>query len=183
MGSGSSNFKPEFSKSDQYIQGVTQNPWAQQARQQQQDFGSQLQAAAMGQVPSAAELQMKQGLEQGQNQALGLALSQRGLSPAQSARMAQMSSSQQAIQMNPQMAAMRAQEQAQARGMYGNYLGQARGQDIQSLLGQAGMMSQEDLAKNQMLFQQALQNAQNQFSFKDLMGGAMGAGGAFLGGL
>lgn len=110
------------------------NPWSdnvmQDSRQKQSDFGQTLLDAAMGNTKSAAEIQMEQGLAQNQARAQGLAASMNGVNPMAAARMAQQSSGQQGVAMVGQEAALRAQEQAQARQLYNNYIGQMRSQDL-----------------------------------------------------
>lgn len=74
-----------------------------------------LMAQARGTAPSAAELQMQAGMDRNLAQARALAASQRGVSPLLAQRMATQQSMGANLQMQQQMAAMRAQEQAAAQ--------------------------------------------------------------------
>ncbi|MFA7195801.1 MAG: hypothetical protein WC210_08810 [Candidatus Neomarinimicrobiota bacterium] len=71
---------------------------------------------------SLAELQMRQGLEQSQRQALGTALAGRGGTASQIAAIR--AGGDMALQATQGAAMLRAQEQAQARDAYGQMLGQ-----------------------------------------------------------
>lgn len=109
----------------------------QQAIQGYQGVLDQLQAAAAGQMPSQAELQMQQGIQQSTSAQQALANSARGGPGAWAA--AQRASMNNAAQMQQtgigQAAALRAQEMATARGQlaqaqqgYGQMLGAYGGQ-------------------------------------------------------
>jgi len=124
-------------------------------RGQQQALADQMQAAAMGQGVSPAEIQQRQGMEEGFRQQLAMANSARGGSGAALAGMrgAQQQGAQMAGQLAQNQAILRAQEQAQARGMLGQQLGQMRGVDmdqagmgLQLATSQAGLDQQAGLA-------------------------------------
>lgn len=111
--------------SDPYsVNGAAFNPSAGE-----NDLMKQMQARAYGQAPSAAELQMRQGLDQANAQAMGLAASQRGISPALAARYAMMNQAGNTQNMNMNAGILRAQEQAQAQGaLMGAYQNQRNAQ-------------------------------------------------------
>jgi hypothetical protein len=93
----------------------------------------QMRAAALGQAQSAAEIQMRSGLQQQQAQAYGLAASGAGgTNPALALRTAQQAAGQAGLQTTAQMAAMRADETGKALGMY-----------AQAAMGQQGMNDQQ----------------------------------------
>lgn len=102
-------------QSDLMTQGSGVRDMSDQAR-----YLDQVQQGQAGE--SLAELQMRQGLEQGQRQALGTALAGRGGTAAQIA--AVRAGGDMALGVNQQAAQLRAQEQAQARDAYGQMLGQ-----------------------------------------------------------
>lgn len=136
--------------SGQFKLGLAQD---QQVRAQQGQHIGNLQQAANGQVASAAELQQQQGLEQGLRQQLALANSAGGGNQLAALRNAQGMSGQMTADALAQGGALRAQEQAAARGMLGQQLGQARGADqataglgLQSGTAQAGLEQQMTLA-------------------------------------
>jgi hypothetical protein len=98
-------------------------------------FIQSLQARANGQAPSAAELQMRAGLDQATQQAQAMAASARGVSPALAQRYAMQNQAQMAQANNQQTGILRAQEQAQATGDLGNELRSVRTgrENLQSL--------------------------------------------------
>lgn len=74
---------------------------------------------SQGNAPSAAQIQMQQGINQASQQAQALAASQRGISPALAARMAAQSQAGIAQNAAAQGAALRAQEQQNYMNMLG----------------------------------------------------------------
>ncbi len=84
-------------------------------RRQQGDLLKNLQSAANGTTPSAAEGQMKLATERAQAQQYGLAASQPGLAPAQAMRMASTGAANAAQGIAGQTGIMRANEQDEAR--------------------------------------------------------------------
>lgn len=93
---------------------------------QEQQYIASLQNRAYGSAPSAAQLQMNQGLQQATAQSNALAASQRGISPALAARYAAMNQAGMSQRMNADQAILRAQEQERASGMLGNELQSVR---------------------------------------------------------
>jgi hypothetical protein len=90
--------------------------------------------AAMGEAPSQAAYQMQHGLDQAlasQQAQAGSARGASGIALAQSNAMGNSAALQN--QTYNQMAALRAQEMASARGLYGGLAGQMRDQDLQRL--------------------------------------------------
>lgn len=101
-----------------------------------------LQQRALGEGgPSPAELQLMAGLDRTRQQASGMAASQRGVSPALAARLAQQFGAQAGTQTNQQAALLRAQEQMGAE--------QSLAQALQSQ--RQGRMQREALASGQSL--------------------------------
>jgi hypothetical protein len=90
------------------------------------DYIKLLQNQANGNVPSLADLQMKQGLNQALSQSNALAASQRGINPALAARMAAQSQANMSQQANAQGAQMRAQENMQGLNALGQELNSVR---------------------------------------------------------
>lgn len=100
-----------------------------QTRGQQVDANGMLRDAAMGNVPSVAELQLRMGQEALARQAMGMAASGRGNQAA--SRLAAMNAGVLGgQQLNQQQAALRAAEMAQARGAYSGALAGLAGQDL-----------------------------------------------------
>src|SRR3990167_1127762 len=77
--------------------------------------------AAQGKTPSAAQLQMMAGLQRNQASMQSMAASNPNISPAMAQRMAMNAGSQMGLETNQQMAALRAQEMAQAQGQLAGY--------------------------------------------------------------
>lgn len=134
-----------------YLGGLAE----QGTRSQQQTNLGTLQAAAAGDAPSAAQAQLRQGLDASIRAQMSLANSGRGAGAdaMQAQRMAASQGARMQLAAQGQSAMLRAQEQAQARGMYTDALGQQRGQDqqrnayfLQQAMGQAGMNQQMALA-------------------------------------
>lgn len=86
------------------------------------DLRNALQAAAYGKAPSAAEQQMRMAQNNNVAQQYALARSQPGLAPAMAARQAAMGAADVGAQQAGQYGALRAQEQATARGQLGQFL-------------------------------------------------------------
>lgn len=82
--------------------------------------------------PSAAELQMRQGLGAAINAQRAQAASARGLSPGMAQRMAAQGIAGAQMQTNQQTGVLRAQEQLGAQNALGGLLAQQRGQDLNS---------------------------------------------------
>ena len=100
-------------------------------KEEQRGLAEQLRARAAGEVPSAAEMQMRRGLGAAQRGARAQAASATGLGPALQARMAGQAQESMAMQTGQQTAILRAQEQAAAEQAYAEMLAGARGQDVQ----------------------------------------------------
>lgn len=214
---GVSTFRPEQYNIDRQAADTGQQGsylWGQGQQQYNRGFGSaggfmrgQEQLAgylgqrAMGAGgPSAAELQLQQGLGRAQQGAMGLASSVAGTSPALAMRRAMQAQSAMAAQTQQQASVLRAQEQLAAQQALGNLLGQARGQSLQEgqfgygqMAGQMeadraarmameGMYANQNQAFQQMLMNQSIQNAGNQ-NTQGMMGATMSALGAVGGGL
>jgi len=146
--------------------GLAQGMAADGSRIGQAGLGSQNQAIAgmlstAGQRgPSAAEAQMRMGLDQTQQAMMAQAASARGGNAAAAMRTAQAGGAQMAGQMNQQAAILRAQEEAQQRaqligaqqaaaGMYGGQAGLGYGMQGQGLgLGQASTNMQGQMGSN-----------------------------------
>lgn len=93
------------------------------------DLRRALEAAAQGKTPSAAEAQMRQAMGRATNQQFALARSTPGLAPGAALRQASIGAAAASQDIAGQAAALRAQEQAQARGQLANYsLGQQQQQ-------------------------------------------------------
>ena len=118
---------------------------ADQARGMQMGLAGALQARAAGQAPSAAQIQMQQGLAQAIATQRAQAASARGVSPAMAQRMAAQGIANAQQQTVAQGAQLRAQEQAQAETALGQHLASVRGQDFSG----AGLQQQTTLANQQ----------------------------------
>lgn len=127
-----------------------------QTRGQQNDALGLMQAAALGQAPSAAQIQLQQGRDAAMQNYASQAASVRGgganLAAAQMA--AQRQSGEMMGQANQQAAQLRAQEMAQARGAYAGAAAQQRAQDLQA----QGLDFQSAQAQAQLEQQQHAQN-------------------------
>lgn len=109
-----------------------------QFRGQQQAFAQALQAQMAGNGPSLAQSQLQQATDQNlQNQA-AIAASSRGVSAGMAQRQAMQGFAGTQQQSANQSAMLRAQDQLNAQGMYGNLINQGRTQDI----GVAGQQAQ-----------------------------------------
>lgn len=109
--------------------------YADQARAQQMGALGLQRDAAMGQAPSQAQMLMQGAQTQQARQMMAAAQAARGGNQAAAMRNAQYEAASGNAQTQQQMAALRANEMAQARGAYGDMSGQIRGQDM----GLAGM--------------------------------------------
>lgn len=99
-------------------------------QQAQTGLIQQLQAAARGEGPSAAQQMMQQAQDRNTQQAMALAASQRGPGAAAAGYNAQANTAMANQQAASDAAVLRAQEQNQAMGLLAQVTGQARGQDI-----------------------------------------------------
>ena len=131
--------------------------------------------AAGGQVPSAADAQMRAGLLQAQQQQAAAASTRGNFGLAGAQKSAQTMGAGLAQQNVNQAAALRAQEQANALGQY---IGAAGAQRNAALTGagitQAGALGNAGLAQQQ--------NLANQQASGQLLGGGLQAAGSILGG-
>lgn len=94
--------------------------------EQQKALNAQLQAAALGQTPSAAETQFKTSADQLVAQQYALANSSPGVAPAAALRQAQVGAAGIGQGLAGQQAALRAQEQERARQLYAQMLASQR---------------------------------------------------------
>lgn len=129
----------------QQAYGNANTAWGQYMSNAQQQQGAldMMQGAAMGTAPSAAQMQMQQGIQQSTAAQQAMGNSARGGPGAWAA--AQRGAMSNAAQMNQagvgQSAMLRAQEMAQARGAYAQALGQYGAQAL-GAYGQAGQYGQ-----------------------------------------
>jgi len=125
---------------------------AQQAewRKRQQEAADLLRAQATGQAASAAEMQMRAGLDTARRQVGGMA-AQAGVSPALAQRQAMAAQSQLSQQGIAQTAAMRAAEQARAQQAYAGMIGGARAQDIGLAQSQAQLALQAQALRDRLV--------------------------------
>jgi hypothetical protein len=142
-----------------------QNNWnqANAARFGQNDAAGLMQSAAYGKQPSQAELMGRNMIDQSINSSMAMGASARGGALAQAAAMrnAQNQAGMQQQQGTNQLAALRAQEMAQARGDYMASQNAIRGQDMQ----QVGMDAQNEM------FQRGL-NQQAEMGYEQMGMGA-----------
>lgn len=149
----------------------------------QAGLAMQMDAAARGAVPSAAETQMQQGLEQSLRGQLAAANSARGGTGASLAAMrgAQDQGAQMQMQAMQNTAALRANEQAQARGQLSSHLGGVRGGDQST----AGLGLQFGTAQAGLDQQMGIQNMANALQSRGMddarVLGLGGLGGQFMG--
>ena len=116
----------------QALASAGQNPQQEAARAQQGGLAQALQARVSGQAPSAAGLQLQQGLDAQISAQRAQAASARGVSPGMAQRLAARNIAQSQQATNQQAASLRAGEQAQAEQTLGQVLSGMRGQDLQS---------------------------------------------------
>lgn len=159
-------------RSDMY--NADPNAFAPDANEQ--GFIKALQGQAYGTAPSAAQLQMQQGINQATGQAQALAASQRGINPALAARLAAQSQASLAQQGNAQAGILRAQEQQQGLGMLGGEMQSVR----QGRENYQGLQSQ-NYNQNNMANERGYESAAGHRA--DAMGGLMNSfGGSMMGG-
>lgn len=137
--------------------GSAQDQW----RRDQRGIGDMLRAQAAGTAPSAAQMQMQQGMERNQAGARALAATQTGVSPAMALRSAQEANTQGNITTMQNMAQLRAQEQAQAQQAYGQFVQGAREQD-QSMIGLGLQQGQQNDQMTQYYMTQGFNREQAQ---------------------
>lgn len=129
----------------------------QQFQNRQFGLADILQSQIQGNAPSAAQLQLQQGQEQGLKNAIALAASQRGnQNPAILQRNLMNQFAQGQGNLNQQMALLRAQEAQGATGNLVNLLGQGGNQ----ALGGAQLQQQTSMANQQAQLQQQAQRNQ-----------------------
>ncbi len=142
-----------------------------QFRQGQLGLMGQLQQAAIGKGPSAAQDMLARAAEQNAAQARSASVSMAGVNPALAMRQSIMGQTQGNIASAREAAIIRAQEQQNAMGMLGNLTGQARGQDIGLAQAQAdlvkqymamGLSASEAQAQANIALQQLQQQSYNQ---------------------
>ncbi len=93
---------------------------------QQAELAQQLRNAAMGNAPSAAEMQQKQAMSNAAGSQFGLAMSQPGMAPGAAMHQASMGTANAQQDIAGQTAQLRAQEQERARMLYMQQLEQMR---------------------------------------------------------
>jgi hypothetical protein len=137
------------------------NTLGDQSRGSQADALAMMREAAMGNVPSVAQLQMKSGMDEGLRNQQALAASARGpaaLAMAQYGAGANTAGIQQAT--NAQAGQLRAQEMAQALGQYGGMGSTMRGMDEGRAVTQAELNARQRAQNDQ--YQLGMIGAQNQ---------------------
>lgn len=118
----------------------------------QSALGQQYRDVLEGKAPSLAEMQMRAGQDQANQAALNMAASSRGGGALLGAQQAQAASALGNQQVTRDAAMLRAQEQAQARGQYGQMLGEMRSESG----AQAQAQAQIQLASEQQRYGQSL---------------------------
>lgn len=142
---------------------------------QQRAFGETLLGAAEGTAPSAAELQMRAGLDQATAQGSALSRSMPGLSPAMAMRAAQQAQQGNAMQTVQQTGVLRADEQARAREAYSQFMGRA--QQLKQQYLSMGMNAEQAALAAQMEMERQRQQAwatQQQATAGSVTGGTPG---------
>lgn len=99
---------------------IKDNPFGETA------YLQQIQQAATGQGPSAAQIQARQNMAQAMAQSRAMAAANRGINPALAARLGAQSSAQMAQSGATEAAKLRAQEQLGALGEWGQQIGGQR---------------------------------------------------------
>jgi hypothetical protein len=129
--------------------------------------------AAEGNAPSVAQMQLRQGLDQSNAAAAGLAASARGGGGnlALASRAALQQQGQNSMQNNQQAAMLRAGEMAQARDAYAQTAVATRAQQLQA----AGLDAQTAMQQAQMELQSRAQTAQESMGYEGLRQGVYGA--------
>lgn len=142
---------------------------AGQARGQQNSALGLLQAAALGQQPSAAQIQMQQGTQQSIQAQMAMANSARG--GAQNAALAQRNALMSGAQMQQanvgQTAQLRAGEMATAQQAYMQGASGMRGQDLTQ---QGTNLQSQGMSENMAIQQGQLQTQQNQMNNAQQLG-------------
>jgi hypothetical protein len=169
-----------------------------EVRGQQMGLGQRFEDVIAGNAPSVAEQQLRMGQEGALKNAAALGASQsaRGAGFGGINRGIMQQAAQSSQDVAQQAAMLRAQEQQQAMGQYGQFLGQTRGQDLQAqqqaaseqqfatqMKGQLlamGMSNEQAEAQTQAALEQQRLQAQSQKRglFGKILGGAarLGAG-------
>lgn len=141
------------------IQAANIDPRQQEElRRRQLDLMAMLEAQANGVGgPSAAAIQMQQGLDRNLANAMALGQSQRGVGASSALRAIGQNQAAMAQQGVSDAALLRAQEAMSARALLGQTVGQARSQDQQLAQNQAALAQQA-----------AIQNAQNRLALEQI---------------
>lgn len=129
--------------------------------------------AAEGNAPSVAQMQLRQGLDQANAQAAGMAAGARGGGGnlALAARQAQMQQGQNAMATNQQNAMLRASEMAQARDAYAQSSINARAQQLQA----AGLDADTAMKQATLEIQDRALRTSEAMGYEGLRAGAYGA--------
>ncbi len=128
---------------------ATQIAATPEARQQYMNALAMSQAAAQGQTPSVAQMQMQRGIDQAGMQALAVSRSGHGGFNPAALRAGLGSQSQLARQGIQDTSMLRAQEMAQGRSEYGNMSGNLLNADQSRAMAQAQLGQQTSLANQQ----------------------------------
>lgn len=144
--------REQYGRDAQGRQGVVMdNTLGDQSRGDQYAALSEIQRAALGQQPSVAQLQMRQGLDQTIRNNAALAGAARGQSALALANQNAMVNNAMASQgIAGQMGVLRAQEMADARNAWMAGAGQIRGMDEGRAQTQAGLDAQQRALNDQM---------------------------------
>jgi len=133
----------------------------QQSIEQQQAALGLIEQAAQGNAPSAAGLQMKQGMQESIQSQMAMARSGRGGYNPAAMRQAQQAGVQQQQAVNQQMGILRAQEMATARGQYGDLASNIVAQRAQANQFQDNLTQGANIQNQNMSFNTQSQNAGN----------------------
>lgn len=172
---------PEFDQSK--AGGIIAGNVASSTGQQQNDLAKLLiqQGQGYGQVPSLAQQQLQQALQNNAAQSAGAIASQRGLNPALAARMILQNLAGLNQQTAGQAAQLRSQEQLsaqdkqlQAQGLASQLLGSERGGDIGQMGGYTGYLGTLGGLQNQTQSTNAGIEQSNANLGTSLVGGALG---------
>jgi hypothetical protein len=151
------------------------------ARDSQGDALGMMRGAALGTAPSAADFQMRQGIDQALANQYAAAAGARGAGVAGAQREAAYAGGEMALQANVAGQARRADEQARAREAYGSMATQQRMSDLQ----QQGLSYQEAFQRAQLeqqnreandRYQLGLEGLSNQIGLGQLQAGVAGEG-------
>lgn len=121
---------------------------------QERGFTEQLGLMAAGQGPSAAALQMQQGMELANRNAMGMAAANRGINPGLAAEIAARQQQLNQMETNQQAGLMRSQEQLQANQLLGSQLASQR-----ASYNAADSLNSQKRAQDQQLFGNILSSA------------------------